>query len=116
MSKIGCNWRKAEFKFDDKATMFRFILLYRDLFHPWSKQTKDRVIIWSAPEKDLRDPVVRAAADEGYVISGNTVTTLLRPSDRDYILYGTGLKFEEIIYNKGYNNYRKYYKYVSSKD
>ena len=92
---------KVEFKsynlyFEDKAIMYRFILLYRDMFHSWSEDyIKETCKIWDE-DRDFHyvngrpryrqvpwhlDPFKEAMMREGYLIYGNEIYVHMRPDD-----------------------------------
>ena len=115
MSNVN-HYRSRVFYFENKEDMAKFILMYSDMFHPYSKKSNDRIIAYGLDTNDYKTWYVcpadgnnRAMMDCGYVIRNKSLVCLLDKKDFMYILYGSGLTFEEVHVDY----YRKLYKYVS---
>lgn len=105
-------WRKRYFVFNNTEELWRFYLLFKDMWHPWSKYCTDRIYLWEDNkyyDYNPGDELVRKMMDQGFVWHKKGCIVLLTNDELNEIL--DTLKFEkEEIYKRRY-----VYKYVSNK-
>ena len=113
MSNVN-KYRSKIFYFEDKAYIWKFILLYKDLFKPYSLKTNAEIIVYGFDDYrkwyvNTKDENVRNMMNQGYVIRDHSIICMLDKDDFMNILNNSGMTFEVI----SVDYYRKIYKYVS---
>ena len=79
-------YSKRYIHFDNNEDMNNFILRYKKLFIPWSIYTSPKIPMHIEEDVSINTPEMRKMADDGYVISGNTIAILVTKTSWDFYI------------------------------